>query len=63
MTYPTELKQQFTLRRQGMSILYLSEIESQINQYFSSQNTMALADSTKAFYRAVNKKNFYLIAK
>jgi len=39
-----------------MSILHLSGVESQINQYFSSQNTMALADSTKALYRAVIKK-------
>jgi len=36
-----------------MSISNLSEVESQINQYFNSQNTMALADSTKALYNAV----------
>ncbi len=39
-----------------MSIYYLSELESQVNQYFKSQNTMALADSTKALYNAVLKK-------
>jgi hypothetical protein len=39
-----------------MSIYYLSELESQVNQYFKSQNTMALADSTKALYNAVLRK-------
>ena len=39
-----------------MSISYLPEVESQINQYFNSQNTMALADSTKALYNAVIRK-------
>ena len=39
-----------------MSILHLSEVESQINQYFSSQNTKALADSTKALYHSVIRK-------
>ena len=39
-----------------MSISYLSEVESQMNQYFNSQNTMALADSTKALYNAVIRK-------
>ncbi len=36
-----------------MAIAYLPEVESQINQYFNSQETMALADSTKALYNAV----------
>jgi len=36
-----------------MGISYLPEVESQINQYFNSQETMALADSTKALYNAV----------
>jgi len=39
-----------------MSISYLPEVESQINKYFNSQNTMALADSTKALYNAVIRK-------
>jgi hypothetical protein len=39
-----------------MSIYNLSELESQVNQYFKSQNTMALADSTKALYNAVIRK-------
>jgi hypothetical protein len=39
-----------------MSIYYSSELESQVNQYFKSQNTMALADSTKALYNAVLRK-------
>ncbi len=39
-----------------MSIYNLSELESQINQYFNSQNTMALAYSTKALYNAVIRK-------
>ncbi|MDA3915557.1 MAG: hypothetical protein PF690_01100 [Deltaproteobacteria bacterium] len=39
-----------------MFISYLSEVESKINQYFNSQNTMALADSTKALYNAVVRK-------
>ena len=39
-----------------MSISYLPEVEFQINQYFNSQNTMALADSTKALYNAVIRK-------
>jgi hypothetical protein len=33
--------------------IYSSELESQVNQYFKSQNTTALADSTKALYNAV----------
>lgn len=39
-----------------MSIPHLPEVESQMNQYFESQNTMALADSTKALYNAVIRK-------
>ncbi len=46
-----------------MSIYYSSELESQVNQYFKSQNTMALADSTKALYNTVLKKNCYLFAR
>ncbi len=39
-----------------MSISHLPEVENQMNQYFESQNTMALADSTKALYNAVIRK-------
>jgi hypothetical protein len=39
-----------------MSISRFSEIESQINQYFKAQNTLALADSTKSLYNAVIRK-------
>jgi len=39
-----------------MSIYYLSELELQVNQYFKSKNTMALADSTKTLYNAVLRK-------
>jgi integrase len=39
-----------------MSILHLPEVENQMNQYFESQNTMALVDSTKALYNAVIRK-------
>ncbi len=39
-----------------MSIYRFSEIESQINQYFKAQNTLALADSTKSLYSAVIRK-------
>ena len=39
-----------------MSILQLPEVENQMDQYFKSQNTMALADSTKALYNAVIRK-------
>ncbi len=52
------------MRGREMSISYLPEVESQINQYFKSQNTMALADSTKALYNAVLRKKllpFYKI--
>lgn len=36
-----------------MSTVHVSEIESQINQYFYSQNTQALAKSTKTLYYSV----------
>ncbi len=39
-----------------MSISHLPEVENQMNQYFESQNTMALADSTKALYNSVIRK-------
>lgn len=46
-----------------MSISYLPEVESQINQYFNSQNTMALAVSTKALYSTVIRKKLLYFCK
>ncbi len=39
-----------------MSIYRFSDVESQINQYFKAQNTLALAGSTKSLYNAVIRK-------
>ncbi|MBT4288916.1 MAG: site-specific integrase [Deltaproteobacteria bacterium] len=39
-----------------MSNVHVSEIETQINQYFASQNTQALASGTKTLYRSVFEK-------
>ncbi len=46
-----------------MSISHLPEVENQMNQYFESQNTMALADSTKALYNAVIRKKLLSFCK
>ncbi len=39
-----------------MTVLSLSEVESQIDHYFQSQNVRALADSTKSLYNSVLRK-------